>query len=120
MQFRVDALKRLPPFDLSIQPNLHLPRNDFLTFLQSLNGFKIYQNMIKTSSAFSIGECAKETRRFTKVIPQPKVIEEGYDKFNYIDDHDHKRQGILNLEEGWRTLFWWKRVVYNCFWYRYY
>jgi hypothetical protein len=52
----------------------------------------------------------RETERYHKEVPQPKVIEDAYREFGLIDQHDLNRQGYLNLVEGWRTELWWKRA----------
>ncbi len=43
-------------------------------------------------------------------IPQPAAVADGFEHFSAIDMHNDYRQGILKIEEYYKTHAWWKRM----------
>ena len=46
------------------------------------------------------------TREFELEIPRPRMVKMFFDGFNAVDTNDQYRQGILKLEENWKTHSW--------------
>jgi hypothetical protein len=53
----------------------------------------------------------ERTVRYERLVPRPSLIEMFFNIFGKIDQHDHFRQGSLRMEEAWKTLTWWHRIV---------
>lgn len=51
------------------------------------------------------------TREVHINIPQPAAVAEGFEHFSAIDMHNDYRQGILKIEEYYKTHSWWKRMA---------
>ena len=47
-----------------------------------------------------------ETDRYEIAVPRPSMVKMFYDRFNAVDTNDQYRQGILKLEENWKTHSW--------------
>ena len=50
------------------------------------------------------------TRTYENITSRVQVIYNLFRYFSVIDVHDHFRQGILALEEYWKTINWWHRL----------
>jgi len=50
------------------------------------------------------------TKRYNVSVPRPLAIQEMFDSFSAIDDHDHLRQGSLAFHNHWPTKTWWHRL----------
>jgi hypothetical protein len=50
------------------------------------------------------------TRAVQLEIPQPAAVADGFEHFSAIDMHNDYRQGILKMEEYYKTHSWWKRM----------
>jgi hypothetical protein len=51
------------------------------------------------------------TREVQFDIPQPSAVAEGFKHFSAIDMHNDYRQGILKIEEYYKTHSWYKRMA---------
>ena len=58
--------------------------------------------LVEVNGMFQTQESEKRTARCN-------LIERLFDGFSKIDIHDHYRQGILAIEESWKTHCWWHR-----------
>ena len=50
------------------------------------------------------------TENYDKTTTRVQVVYWLFKYFSVIDIHDHFRQGILKIEEHWRTITWWHRI----------
>ena len=50
------------------------------------------------------------TEWYQKETPRPKMLQQYFDHFSCIDVHDHRRQGVFQIEKYWLTRKWWHRV----------
>jgi hypothetical protein len=55
------------------------------------------------------------TERFDRETPRPRLIADLFQYFGAIDRHDHMRQGVLRVEEAWKTKIWWHRLYATVF-----
>lgn len=51
------------------------------------------------------------TREVHINIPQPAAVADGFEHFSAVDMHNDYRQGILKIEEYYKTHSWWKRMA---------
>jgi hypothetical protein len=51
------------------------------------------------------------TREVHITIPQPAAVADGFEHFSAVDMHNDYRQGILKMEEHYKTHSWWKRMA---------
>ena len=47
---------------------------------------------------------------YIKETPRPHMMQTYYDHFSCIDVHDHRRQGVFQMEKYWLTKCWWHRL----------
>jgi hypothetical protein len=45
------------------------------------------------------------------MVQRPVLVEKFFNIFGRVDQHNHYRQGSLRMEEAWKTLTWWHRLV---------
>ena len=50
------------------------------------------------------------TQWYIKETPRPNMMQLYFDHFNCIDVHDHRRQGVFQIEKYWLTKTWWHRI----------
>lgn len=51
------------------------------------------------------------TVRFEIAVPRPSMVKMFFEPFNAVDTNDQYRQGILKLEENWKTHSWVTRTL---------
>lgn len=51
-----------------------------------------------------------ENQYYLRETPCPKIANEIFSAFKIIDVHYHYRQGILKLEQSWKSQSWWQRL----------
>jgi hypothetical protein len=56
-----------------------------------------------------------KTERYVIKIPRPQLVKDFYACFNAVDTNDQFRQGILKLEDHWRTHSWVTRAITTIF-----
>lgn len=49
-------------------------------------------------------------QNYKRSTPRPQMMEQFFMCFSKIDVHDHRRQGVLKLEQFWKTQTWWHRI----------
>ena len=50
------------------------------------------------------------TQEYIKTTSRVNIVAHMFKYFSVIDIHDHLRQGILKMEESWKTRTWWHRL----------
>lgn len=51
------------------------------------------------------------TQEFQILVPRPSMVKMFFEPFNAVDTNDQYRQGILKLEENWKTHSWVTRAI---------
>jgi hypothetical protein len=49
-------------------------------------------------------------QKYVRVTPRPQMMDKFFTWFSKIDVHDHRRQGILRMEQYWKTKDWSHRI----------
>jgi hypothetical protein len=47
---------------------------------------------------------------YNRSTPRPQMMDKFFTWFSKIDVHDHRRQGVLKIEQFWKTKTWWHRL----------
>ena len=51
-----------------------------------------------------------QTEWYLKKTPRVQMLQLLFDSFSAIDVHDHRRQGVFQMEKFWKTKCWWHRI----------
>jgi hypothetical protein len=51
------------------------------------------------------------THEYSIAVPRPSMVKMFFEPFNAVDTNDQYRQGILKLEENWKTYSWTTRAI---------